>query len=256
MPRKCHNHRQQTNQWHPEEEIHKVNICCMYSLEASQYETLPRLIEMSPMSAPGICFVAKLFRKRLCCTSNKRKWREENLPPPPPLIHQKRPYTYIARHQENQSFPKPIEVTLKNRLPTCEHKLSHFEPTFYLKSKLQIQNTIKKLPMSTTAATVYTFLSCIIDCMGLGTKMLAANAQRWLISLPVMSITWLKTMKLSRCAVVHRHRPDKIHLYLMAPYPFFEVSEATIDTLHLEPGPFLFRKDTYIFSKNSSIYDF
>ena len=40
MPRKCHNHRQQTNQWHPEEEIHKVNICCTYSLEASQYETL------------------------------------------------------------------------------------------------------------------------------------------------------------------------------------------------------------------------
>ena len=45
MPRKCHNHRQQTNQWHPEEEIHKVNICCGYSLEASQYETLPSLIE-------------------------------------------------------------------------------------------------------------------------------------------------------------------------------------------------------------------
>ena len=57
MPRKCHNHRQQTNQWHPEEEIHKVNICCTYSLEASQYETLQSLIEMSLMSAPGICFL-------------------------------------------------------------------------------------------------------------------------------------------------------------------------------------------------------
>ena len=68
-------------------------------------------------------------------------------------------------------------MNLKNRLPTCEHKLSHFEPTIYLKSKLQIQNTIKKLPMSTTTATVHTFLSCIIDCIGLGTKMLAANAQ-------------------------------------------------------------------------------
>ena len=98
-------------------------------------------------------------------------------PPPPPHLHQKRPYTYIARHQENQRFPKPIEVNLKNRLPTCEHKLSHFEPTIYLKSKLQIQNTITKLPMSTTTATVHTFLPCIIHCMGLGTKMLAANAQ-------------------------------------------------------------------------------
>ena len=38
--------RQQTNQWHLEEEIHKVNICCTYSLEASQYETLQSLIEM------------------------------------------------------------------------------------------------------------------------------------------------------------------------------------------------------------------
>ena len=28
----------------------------------------------------------------------------------PPHIHQKRPYTYIARHQENQRFPKPIKV--------------------------------------------------------------------------------------------------------------------------------------------------
>ena len=97
--------------------------------------------------------------------------------PPPPHLHQKRPYTYIARHQENQRFPKPIEVNLKNRLPTCEHKLSHFEPIIYLKSKLQIQNTITKLPMSTTTATVHTFLPCIIHCMGLGTKMLAANAQ-------------------------------------------------------------------------------
>ena len=143
-------------------------------------------------------------------------------PPPPPHLHQKRPYTYIAReHQENQRFPKPIEVNLKNRLPTCEHKLSHFEPTIYLKSKLQIQNTITKLPMSTTTATVHTFLPCIIHCMGLGTKMLAANAQlvmaKKLISWPVMSIFWLKTIKLSRCAVVQRHRPDIGHLYFTAP---------------------------------------
>ena len=97
-------------------------------------------------------------------------------PRPSPHIHQKRPYTYNARHQENQRFPKSIEVNLKIRLPTCEHKLSHFEPLIYLKSKLQIKNIISKLHMSTTTATVHTILSCIIDCMGLGTKMLAANA--------------------------------------------------------------------------------
>ena len=179
MPRKCHNHRQQTNQWHPEEEILKVNICCGYSLEASQYETLQSLIEMSPMSAPGICFLQHYSES--CHVVHQIKENEEKKtcphPPTPPHLHQKRPYTYIARHQENQPFPKPIEVNLKNRLPTCEHKLSHFEPTIHLKSKLQIQNTITKLPMSTTTATVHTFLPCIIHCMGLGTKMLAANAQ-------------------------------------------------------------------------------
>ena len=82
-----------------------------------------------------------------------------------------------AKHQENQRFPKPIEVNKKNRLPTCEHKLSHFEPTTYLKSKLQIQNTIRKLLMSTTTVTGYTFLSCTFECMGLGTEMLDANTQ-------------------------------------------------------------------------------
>ena len=135
------------------------------------------LIEMSPMSAPRICFFCNIIQKAVMLYIKLKKMKRRKLAPTPPHIHQKRPYTYIARHQENQRFPKSIEVNLKNRLPTCEHKLSHFEPTIYLKSKLRIQNTIKKLRMSTTTATVHTFLSCIIDCMGLGTKMLAANAQ-------------------------------------------------------------------------------
>ena len=127
-------------------------------------------------------FFCNIIQKAVMLYIKLKKMKRRKLaptppPPPPPHLHQKRPYTYIARHQENQRFPKPIEVNLKNRLPTCEHKLSHFEPTIYLKSKLQIQNTITKLPMSTTTATVHTFLPCIIHCMGLGTKMLAANAQ-------------------------------------------------------------------------------
>ena len=83
MPRKCHNHRQQTNQWHPEEEILKVNICCGYSLEASQYETLQSLIEMSPMSAPGICFFATLFRKHVV-HQIKENEEKKTCPHPPP----------------------------------------------------------------------------------------------------------------------------------------------------------------------------
>ena len=132
---------------------------------------------MSSMSAPGICFFCNIIQKAVMLYIKLKKMKRRKLAPTPPHIHKKRPYTYIARHQENQRFPKSIEVNLKNRLPTCEHKLSHFEPTIYLKSKLQIQNTITKLRMSTTTATVHTFLLCIIDCMGLGTKMLAANAQ-------------------------------------------------------------------------------
>ena len=124
-------------------------------------------------------FFCNIIQKAVMLYIKLKKMKRRKLAPTPtpPHLHQKRTYTYIARHQENQPFPKPIEVNLKNRLPTCEHKLSHFEPTFYLKSKLQIQNTITKLPMSTTTATVHTFLPCIIHCMGLGTKMLAANAQ-------------------------------------------------------------------------------
>ena len=142
-------------------------------------------------------------------------------PPPPPHLHQKRPYTYIARHQENQRYPKPIKVNLKNRLPTCEHKLSHFDSTIYLKSKLQIQNTITKLPMSTTTATVHTFCRALFTAWGSALRCSPGTHsllwQRWLISWPVMSIFWLKTIKLSRCAVVHRHRPDIGHLYFTAP---------------------------------------
>ena len=125
-------------------------------------------------------FFCNIIQKAVMLYIKLKKMKRRKLAPTPhphPTYTKKRPYTYIARHQENQPFPKPIEVNLKNRLPTCEHKLSHVEPTIYLKSKLQIQNTITKLPMSTTTATVHTFLPCIIHCMGLGTKMLAANAQ-------------------------------------------------------------------------------
>ena len=180
MPRKCHNHRQQTNQWHPEEEIHKVNICCTYSLEASQYETLQSLIEMSPMSAPGICFLQHYSESCHVVHQIKENEEKKTCPHPPPTPTPLTPKKTLHLHCQTprkSTFPKSIEVNLKNRLPTCENKLSHFEPTIYLKSKLQIQNIIKKLPMSTTTATVHTFLSCIIHCMGLGTKMLAANAQ-------------------------------------------------------------------------------
>ena len=93
MPRKCHIHRQQTNQWHPEEEIHKVNICCTYSLEASQYETLQSLIEMSPMSAPGVCFFLQHYSESCHVVhqikENKEKKTCPHPPPPPPLTPKK-----------------------------------------------------------------------------------------------------------------------------------------------------------------------
>ena len=39
-------------------------------------------------------------------------------------------------------------------------------------------------------------------------------------------------------------------IYILRPRNhFFEVSEATRDTLHLGPGRILFQKDTYIFQK-------
>ena len=124
-------------------------------------------------------FFCNIIQKAVMLYIKLKKMKRRKLAPTPhptPLTPKKTLHLH-CQTPRNQPFPKPIEVNLKNRLPTCEHKLSHFEPTIYLKSKLQIQNTITKLPMSTTTATVHTFLPCIIHCMGLGTKMLAANAQ-------------------------------------------------------------------------------
>ena len=83
MPSKCHNHRQQTNQWHPEEEILKVNICCGYSLEASQYETLQSLIEMSPMSAQRHMFFCNIIQKAVMLYIKLKKMKRRKLAPTP-----------------------------------------------------------------------------------------------------------------------------------------------------------------------------
>ena len=125
-------------------------------------------------------FFCNIIQKAVMLYIKLKKMKRRKLAPTPhphPTYTKKDLTLTLPDTKKINVFQKPIEVNLKNRLPTCEHKLSHFEPTIYLKSKLQIQNTITKLPMSTTTATVHTFLPCIIHCMGLGTKMLAANAQ-------------------------------------------------------------------------------
>ena len=105
MPRKCHNHRQQTNQWHPEEEIHKVNICCTYSWEASQYETLQSLIEMSPMSAPGICF-CNIIQKAVMLYIKLKKMKRRKLAPTPTPHTPKKTLHLHCQTPRKSSFSK------------------------------------------------------------------------------------------------------------------------------------------------------
>ena len=111
MTRKCHNHRQQTNQWHPEEEIHKVNICCRYSLKASQYETLQYHWNISNEHPAYVLLKDfKFFRKLYVAHQIKENVEKESCPPPPPTPHTpRRHYTYISRLTENQCFPKTID---------------------------------------------------------------------------------------------------------------------------------------------------
>ena len=105
MTRKCHNHRQQTNQWHPEEEIHKVKICCRSHWK--HHNIRPFRVSLKYFQwAPSICFVERfqISQKAVCCISDKRKCREWNLSPPP--SHTKKPLHLHFQTPRKSMFSK------------------------------------------------------------------------------------------------------------------------------------------------------
>ena len=155
MPRKCHNHR--------------------------QYETLQSLIEMSPMSAPGMRFLQHYSES--CHVVHQIKENEEKKtchhhpPPTPTPLTPKKTLHLHCQTPRKSTFSKINRSEFEEQITNMWAQIKPFWAYYLPKIKTSNTKHNHETPHVHYNSNGHTFLWCIIHCMGLGTKMLAANAQ-------------------------------------------------------------------------------